>query len=92
MNSFNGWDEEDEDNGSEVATFVDYSDKGWWVVGFMVCENGKRPRCLRVIDQDKNLNTLVNRAVYDHGLDPERLWVSPCATALAMLQNSGMKV
>jgi len=84
--------ESNEDSGSEVVAFVDYLRKGWWVVGFMLCENGKRPRLVQMIDEDRNLNSLVDRAVNDHGIDPERLWVSPCATVIATLQNSGMKV
>ena len=92
MDSFENWDS-DEDNGSELVAFVDYSDRGWWVVGFCVCENGKRPRVWRVLDQDKDINRLVNRAVDDHGLDPERLILSPIAADLVNLQlSTGMKI
>jgi hypothetical protein len=91
MDSFENWDSDDD--GSELVSFLDYSDNGWWVVGFAACENGKRPRVVEVLDQDRDINTLARRAVNTHGLDPERLIVSPIAAALKSFEYStGMKI
>ena len=95
MDSFENWDSDysGQDNGSEVISFLDYSDNGLWIVGFAVWEDGKPPRVLQVLDQDKSIHTLARRAVTQHGLDSERLIVSPIATALASLEYStGMKI
>lgn len=94
MDSFDSWADDSGDDGSELVSFLDYSDNGWWVVGFAACgEDGKRPRVVQVLDQDRDINTLARRAVNTHGLDPERLIVSPIAAALKSFEYStGMKI
>jgi hypothetical protein len=71
-------------DGDQVA-FLDYGRDGMWIIGIMnPNEQGDR-RLTEIIDEDSDINTLVKRAVYDWGVDPHELWVSPCAKEIATL-------
>jgi hypothetical protein len=70
---------------SDQVAFLDYGNDGLWIVGIMnPHEQGDR-RITEIIDEDSDINSLVKRAVYDWGVDPHELWVSPCAKEIATL-------
>ena len=69
----------------DQVAFLDYGRDGMWIIGIMnPNEQGDR-RLTEIIDEDSDINTLVKRAVYDWGVDPTELWVSPCAKEIATL-------
>ena len=69
----------------DQVAFLDYGFGGSWVVGIMNPHKTGPDRLIDILDEDVDINSLVKRAVYDWGVDPNELWVSPCAKEVATL-------
>lgn len=82
------------DTDTDQIAFVDYEGNGLWVFGIHHGGAEEKPQIetSEIIDRDSDLGILVSRAVYDWGVDPRELWVSPCAKELAVLGLTGMKL
>lgn len=77
----------------DQVAFLDYGRGGKWIVGIMNPNKQGNQRLTEIIDEDSDINTLVQRAVYDWGVDPNELWVSPCAAEVAtMTHTTGRRI
>lgn len=72
----------------DQVAFLDYGANGMWCVGIMNPHKQGAERLVEVIDEDSDINTLVDRAVHDWGVNPRELWVSPCAAEIAKLAHT----
>lgn len=75
-------------NDDQMA-FIDYEGEGEWIFGIM---NPRTRTVTEVLDADECIHTLARRAVDSWGVDPDTLWLSPCAAVLALLMGVGMEV
>jgi len=80
--------------GSDQIAFIDYEGMGLWIFGIHHGGAEEKPQIetSEIIDRDSDLGILVTRAIYDWGVDPRELWVSPCAREIAVLALTGMKI
>ena len=83
---------------NDQLPFVDYDSHGLWMFGIMTPDHnspdgiGCGMTVLQTIDRDSDLNKLVKRAVSEWGVEPNELWISPCARELAVMALRGMKI
>lgn len=68
---------------------VDYNKNGRWIFGIL---NTETRTMIEVFDGDTCIHTLVQRVLNDWEVLPTQLWLSPCATILAIIMAENMEV
>jgi len=64
--------------------FIDYNTNGEWILGVL---NKTNKKVVRVIDTHENIHTLARLAIEVMGVRPDKLWLSPSATTIALLSE-----
>jgi len=64
--------------------FIDYNTNGKWILGVL---NKTNKKVVRVIDTHENIHTLARLAIEVMGVRPNKLWLSPSATTIALLSE-----
>ena len=82
------------DTETDQIPFIDYEGMGLWIFAIHHGGENKKPQIetSEIIDRDSDIGILVRRAIFDWGVDPRELWVSPCAKELSVLNLKGMKI
>lgn len=75
-----------------VNYFVDYADNGKWILGCVAEGDSVTMENATVLDTDTDINKIVRRAVFSWDIPVYELWLSPCATEVAVLMSYGLQI